>query len=244
MRFQRFSLASSCLLLVFSLLFEHCAEASVISPVLIELTPRQRVVSVQLLNDTIETMTFQAETLKWRQVDDKDFYDETQDLLVAPPIAVIGAGAKQIFRITLRSPGSNDGERAYRLFLEDVTEETSSQPGVLKFHFSYNLPVFAIPSGDANIDQRWSLCSAHAGKGCVRLDNHGNRRIRFSELTVAGEGWQQVINKDGITVLTGAWKQWSFDLPSGRGQPVRITAKSEQGPISADISSQGPEAAH
>ena len=131
MRFQRFSSASSCLLLVFSLLFEHCAEAIVISPVLIELTPRQRVVSVQLLNDTTETMTFQAETLKWRQVDDKDFFDETQDLLVAPPIAVIGAGAKQIFRITLRSPVSNDGERAYRLFLEDVTEETSSQPGVL-----------------------------------------------------------------------------------------------------------------
>jgi len=244
MRLHRFSSASSCLLLVFLLLFEDCAEAVVISPVLIELTPQHPVVSVQLVNDSTETMTFQAETLKWRQVEDKDLYDETQDLLVAPPIAVIGAGAKQIFRITLRSPVANDGERAYRLFLEDVTEETSSKPGVLKFHFRHNLPVFAAPSSDAKIDQRWSQCAALAGKGCVRLDNHGNRRIRFSELTVAGEGWQQVINKSGVTVLTGAWKQWSFDLPSDRGQPVHITAKSEQGPISADISSPGPEAAH
>lgn len=240
MRLHRFNSASSCLLLVFLLLFEDCAEAVAISPVLIELTPQQRVVSVQLLNDTADTMMFQAETLKWRQVEDKDLYDETQDLLVAPPIAVIGAGAKQIFRITLRSPGANDGERAYRLFLEDVTEETASQPGVLKFHFRYNLPVFAVPSGAAKIDRRWSLCAAIAGKGCVRLDNRGNRRIRFSELTVAGEDWQQVINKGGVTVLTGAWKQWSFDLPSGRGQPVRISAKSEQGPISADLSAPKP----
>jgi fimbrial chaperone protein len=213
-------------------------QAITISPVLIELSPAQRVVSVTISNPSDQAMSFQAETLAWSQPDGTNHYEPTDDLLVAPPIAEIPPQASQIFRVTLRQPLSGTVEQAYRLVLEDVSEELAPQPGVVAIRFKHNLPVYVTPPGEAKAASRWSRCAAAAGKGCVRLDNDGNRHLRVSELTVAGQGWQQKI--PGGAVLAGAWKQWSFDLASGRSQPDSIIAKTEQGEISAGLSAPKP----
>ena len=183
-------------------------------------------------------MNFQAETLTWSQAGGTDHYEETEDLMVAPPIAEIPPQSSQIFRVTLRRPVSGTVEQAYRLVLEDVSEELVPQPGVVAIRFKHNLPVFVIPAGEAKAAPRWSRCAAATGKGCVRLDNDGSRHIRVSELTVAGQGWQQTIQ--GGAVLAGAWKQWNFDLSSGRSHPASVTAKTDQGAISADLSAPKP----
>lgn len=209
-----------------------------ISPLLLDITPRQRVETVKLTNMSDKAVTIQAEALRWVQADGKERLEETENILTVPPIADIAAGETQVFRVSLRRPFSGASEIGYRLMLEDVTEETSASPGNIAIHIRHNLPLFVTPAGDAISATRWSLCAAPAGKGCVRLDNDGNRRIRFFELTLAGQGWQQAIQ--GGTVLAGAWKQWSFDLPAGRGQPARITAKTEQGEISANLSAPKP----
>ncbi|MFA5924296.1 MAG: fimbria/pilus periplasmic chaperone [Methylococcaceae bacterium] len=213
-------------------------QAITISPVLIELSPARRVVSVTISNPSDQAMSFQAETLTWSQPDGTNHYEPTDDLLVAPPIAEIPPQASQIFRVTLRQPLSGTVEQAYRLVLEDVSEELAPQPGVVAIRFKHNLPVYVTPPGETKAAPRWSRCAAAAGKGCVRLDNDSNRRLRVSELTVAGKDWQQKI--PGGAVLAGAWKQWNFDLASGRSQPDSITAKTEQGEISANLSAPKP----
>lgn len=229
------ALSSRALLWLAGMLCAHFALANTvsISPLLLDITPRQRVETVQLTNLSDKAITMQAEVLRWVQADGKESLEETEELLVVPPIAFIAAGEIQVFRVSLRGPFNGAGEKGYRLMLEDVTDETSTSTGNIAIHIRHNLPLFVTPAGDAISATRWSLCAAPAGKGCVRLDNDGNRRIRFFELTVAGTAWQQVVQ--GGTVLAGAWKQWSFDLPPGRGQPARITAKTEQGAISADL---------
>lgn len=209
-------------------------QAITISPVLVELSTVRRVVSVTITNPSDQPMSFQTETLAWSQPDGTNHYEPTEDLLVAPPIAEIPPQSSQIFRVTLRRPLSGTVEQAYRLILEDVSEELAPQPGVVAIRFKHNLPVFVTPPGEAKAAPRWSRCAAAAGKGCVQLDNDGSGRLRVSELTVAGQGWQQKI--PGGAVLAGAWKQWSFDLASGRSQPDSITAKTEQGEISANLS--------
>lgn len=213
-------------------------QAITISPVLIELSPARRIASVTISNPSDQAMNFQAETLAWSQRDGTNHYEPTDDLLVAPPIAEIPPQSSQIFRITLRKPLSGTVEQTYRLVLEDVSEALTPEPGVVAIRFKHNLPVYVIPASETKVALRWSLCAATAGKGCVRLDNDGNRRLRVSELMVAGKDWQQKI--PGGAVLAGAWKQWIFDLPSGRGQPTSVTAKTEQGEISANLSAPKP----
>lgn len=207
--------------------------ALTISPVLIELSPDRKIASVTLSNPTDQAMTFQVETLTWSQTDGTNHYQSTDDLLVAPPIAEIAPQSSQLFRVTLRRPISDTSEHAYRLILEDVTGVLTPQPGIIALRFKHNLPVYASPSNETKAIPRWSRCSATTGQICIRLDNDGNRRLRVSELTITGQDWQQTIQ--GGAVLAGAWKQWVF-AASGRSQPGRITAKTELGEISADLS--------
>ncbi|MGE5471269.1 MAG: molecular chaperone [Bacteroidota bacterium] len=213
--------------------------AVTISPVMLELSPLKRVASVRVHNDSDEAMIFQADTLAWQQVDGEDRYTETQELLVAPPMAEIAPGASQIFRVTLRQPATTGHERSYRLLLEDVTEETATGPGAVKFRFRHNLPLFVSPPGTNRSDPRWSRCAAPAGKACVRLDNEGNRHLRLTTLKVEGEGWSQEI-KGGGTVLAGAWRQWLVEPGSARALPLRVMTAAGNGEALQAFELAGP----
>ena len=231
-------LAFASWLLLAGAAFAGSVQAITISPVLIELMPSQRVVSVTISNPSDQAMNFQVETLAWSQPNGTNHYQPTEDLLVAPPIAEIPPQGSQIFRVTLRHPLSGTAEQTYRLVLADISEVLNPKSGMLAIRFRHNLPVYVTPSGksEAKISPRWSRCTATAGKGCVRLDNDGNRRIRISVLIVAGQGWQQKV--PGGVVLAGAWKQFNFDLASSLSPLDNITAKTEQGDISANLSAR------
>jgi len=219
-----------------AMLAANAAIAMGISPVLVELSPKARVASVTLTNPSAQAKTFQAQTLSWHQQEAADQYEESGDLLVSPSIAQIGAGQTQVFRVVLRGAAPAQTEKAYRLILEDITEESERQndEAAVYMLLRFNLPVFAAPQATARAVPRWSQCAATAGKGCVRLDNDGNRRIRLSALNVEGQGWRKEI-PGGITVLAGAWQQWTFDQASDQRPPWRISAQSEAGPLSAEV---------
>jgi hypothetical protein len=69
----------------------------------------------------------------------------------------------------------------------------------------------------------------------VRLDNDGNRRIGLSTLSLeSGGGWHQEFKGAG-TVLAGAWKQWTFDLPSRQLAPFHLSAKAEGGTLQGEL---------
>ena len=98
----------------------------------------------------------------------------------------------------------------------------------------FNLPLFAAPSASARAVLRWSQCAAAAGQGCVRLDNDGNRRIRLSALNVQGQGLRQEF-PGGVTVLAGAWHDWTFKQVPDVRLPWLISAQSEAGPLNAEV---------
>lgn len=219
-----------------TLLVANAATAMGISPVLVDLSPRQRVVSVTLTNPSAQAITYQAQTLSWRQYDAADDYLDTGDLLVSPAIARISAGQSQVFRVVLRGAPPAQTEKAYRLILDDITEETERAQGeaMVQMVLRFNLPVFSAPLAAPRAAARWSQCTAAPGEACLRLDNDGNRRIRIAALNVAGPGWQQKL-AGSATVLAGAWHQWTFAHAPAQGLPWRVTARSEAGLLKADV---------
>jgi fimbrial chaperone protein len=143
-------------------------------------------------------------------------------------------GASQTFRVTLHTPFSGDTERAFRLILEDVSEAAPAAQGTVELRLNQSLPVYVALSGEERLAPAWSQCAADAGKGCVRLDNSGNRHLQVIELTAEGENCEQKIQGVGA-ILPGAWKQWLFDLPKGKGLPKKVSAKTLTGSLSADL---------
>ena len=205
-----------------------------ISPVLVELTPGKPVATVTIGNNSDASIVYQAESLVWRQIDGRDRYEETDDLVVVPPIAEVAAGGSQIFRVALRRPAAVQAERAYRLVLDNITEEKrpeeAKQSNVL-FRISHNLPVFVASAGVPRVQPRMAPCAPPQGKACVRLDNDGNRRIKITGLVVEGGSDVRHDMKVLDIVLAGAWKQWTFDRPAGYAGTLTVHAETSAGPL-------------
>jgi fimbrial chaperone protein len=215
------------------------AQAVTISPVMIELTPARRVAAVTVSNESDLPLILQTEALAWTQPKGEDLNEETEDLLVVPPIAEIKPGGSQIFRVTLRRPAPAAAERAYRLVLDDVSEIKKETEGVgVTFSFSHRLPVFVAGTGKIGPKPRLGVCSPAASSGCVRLDNEGDRFFQVRRLTVEGGDWHKEMGA-GTRVLAGAWKQWTFAWPTKHAGPLTVNAETSAGPLTIELPPPG-----
>lgn len=202
-------------------------QAVSISPVLVELSPARRVVSVTFVNSGSEPLRFQSQVMAWSQVGGVDRHQPSDDLIVAPPIADIPAGGTQIFRVALRGP-ANGHEQAYRLVFEDASEASAPTAGevALKVRINHDLPVFVAAAGAPK--SRLALLPCPGRAACVRVENSGNRYAQVRELIIDRSGSHSTMRVNS-RVLAGAWRQW--DLPVGSG-PARVSLQSADGPVS------------
>lgn len=217
----------------------------VIGPTVVEFGEKQRVaaVSVKLDDNAKLPIRLQAEVLRWTQdIAGEAVTQETDELLVTPPMAELQPGQRQVFRLALRGKRPAPEELAYRLILEDISESMASaevSPGmVINFKVKHDLPVMVAPVGPVVNLLRWKPCppealatasatpvkasAAPVAQACVRLLNAGNRRVKVQTLTLTGEGWEQTLPlKEGVNVLSGAEREWRVPLQAGQTGALR-----------------------
>lgn len=223
----------------------------VVGPIAVEFADKQRVAAVTVkLDDSAKLpMRLQAEVLRWHQdLAGQAVTEETDELLVTPPLAELQPGQRQVFRLALRGVRPAPEELAYRLILEDISESPTSAelaPGMMiNFRVRHDLPVVVAPAGTVLTLLRWKPCppetastpiqpsAARGAETCIRLLNAGNRRVKVHTLTMAGDNWQQVLTlKEGVNVLSGAEREWRVALQAGHTGPLRgvqlTTARNE-----------------
>lgn len=222
------------LVLLASGLWGGTTSAVTISPVLVELSPARRVVSITITNSGDAAVAFQTSVRRWTQADNGDRYEDSDELIVVPPIADIPAGSSQIFRVTPRRPPGAE-ERAYRLVFEDVSDAKERDAGTevaISFRVNHDLPAFVEASGRPRAQPRLGLCAnpPPAGRACVRVDNDGNRYVLVRKLTVEDGGEHREVNVSS-RVLAGAWREWTFELPSNVKLPLKIGAETSDGTL-------------
>jgi fimbrial chaperone protein len=224
------------LLLALMLAGGASAGAVTIAPVIVELSPVRKVVSVTVTNPGDSVLNFQAEVLAWRQVDGKDTLEATKDVLVVPPVAAIAAGASQIFRVTSRLPPSNR-EQAYRIILEDVSAEIAgpANSAIVNIRVRHSLPVFVAATGTPAVALQVTQCAAAAGKGCVRIVNEGGRYVMAKSMRVEGGDWSKDIALN-MRVLVGGYYDWQFDLPARVAATLNVKAETSAGSFSGTLS--------
>ena len=225
-------------------LWSNVTQALTISPVLVEMSPDRRITSVTISNSADHPVSFQTQTLAWSQSDGADVYADSDELIVVPPIAEIGAGESQIFRVTFRATPAPQ-ERAYRLIFEDVTEIVSGAHSAgetkIDIRINHSLPVFITARGKALAQPRLGSCASlvptmTAASRCIRLDNDGNHYLQIKSLTVAGTDWRKTLNS-GARVLAGAWHQWTFDVPPHAVGDLQVQADTSGGVVTFTLPS-------
>lgn len=202
--------------------FPGLADAVTLSPVRVDITPARPIATLTVSNPGSTPMRFQAQVLAWGQREGVDQREASSDLIVAPGIADIPAGGRQIFRIASRAPASGE-ERAYRLVLEDIgAAAPAGGASAIRLRINHDLPVFVTPAGLAPAKLVLATCAKPA-PACVRVRNDGQAHGVVRSLHFDGIGWKkdQPVN---ARILAGAWREWQVDAPAGvQATGVRAT---------------------
>ena len=203
--------------------------AVTISPTVIDINSNQKIVTLTFVNDTGREINIQSSSLSWKQVDGKDIYSPSNDLIVVPAIVTIPGGKSQNFRITKRVLDSADSELSYRLYLEDITpafvDPKKTDPGVF-FKFNQNLPVYYY-TGKPNPKNslKVSFCSADSKQTCVRIDNSENTRALLNNISFKSPDGKPADNVDANvngTILSNSWKEFRFNTPANKSNTLII----------------------
>lgn len=147
---RRRCLGLACLLpaLAWSPLAE--AGAFSISPVRIQMSPRERVIAVSITNEGETEVALQADLYTWGQSEEGvDALQPTEELILAPPIIRLAAKARQVVRLALLRPVDLERQLTYRLIVREVPELTQPKEQTLQvpITLALSMPVFVTPPG-------------------------------------------------------------------------------------------------
>jgi fimbrial chaperone protein len=221
---------SSNILTFFLLIFFSSPLFAVtISPTVVDLNSTQKIVTITFTNDTGREINIQSSALIWKQMNGKDTYSPTNDLIVVPAIVTIPGGKSQNFRVTKRVLDGADVEQSYRLYLEDITpafvDPKKTDPGIF-FKFNQNLPVYYY-TGKANSKNslKVSFCSADSKQTCVRVDNSEKVRAVLNNISFKspdGKPLNSVDSNVNGTILSNSWKEFRFNTPANKSDMLII----------------------
>ena len=203
--------------------------AVTISPTVIDINSTQKIVTLTFVNDTGREINIQSSTLIWKQVNGKDTYSPSNDLIVVPAIVKIPGGKSQNFRVTKRVLDAADSELSYRLYLEDITpafnDPNKADPGVF-FKFNQNLPVYYYTGKASSKNSlKVSFCSADSKQTCVRIDNSENVRALLNNISFKSPDGKLLDNVDANvngTILSNSWKEFRFNTPANKSNTLII----------------------
>lgn len=205
-----------------------------VNPVLVQIDADRRTGTVTVRNVESQPVTIRAEALEWRQADGGESYEESDAVIVSPPIFTIPGGGTQLVRVGLRRP--SDAPQAYRLIIEEVP--AANPGGGIRVALRLNLPLHVMmdPADPAGVtwsamrdaEGGWTIEAVNPGTGYVRLD---------SEMARQATG---ITHADTIhfgTLLPGATRRWqigsnpqiSDPATFGRIQKARRDAAALQG---------------
>jgi fimbrial chaperone protein len=229
---------AGALALVFAALSAPAFAASLqVSPVNLEVQGKAAVINLR--NDGDETIQTQIRILKWTQVNGKDELLPTRDVVASPPAAKIAPGADYVIRVVRISKAPMEAEETYRILVDQLPRKASKSGTNVNFIMRYSIPVF-FGSGGAQAPQlRWAAV-LRDGKIMLSASNAGSRRVRLSAVKLQGPKGPLLNLGDGLAgyVLGGATNTLiTAKAPKGAapGTTLRLTARTDQGPVSADL---------
>ena len=147
-----------------------------VSPVGVQLAPRERAAALHLSNTGDQTLTLRAEVMQWSQgADGQDWLEPSNDLVLSPPVIVLPPGARQVVRLARLVPPQADQTRSYRLIIREVTPQDLATPesGQIPVLLGMSLPVLLTPPQP----MRKVACepqSMHASGMTLVCTNEGN----------------------------------------------------------------------
>ncbi len=186
-----------------------------IDPLRIDLSPTKNTAAMTITNASNQTTTIQIQPVAWSQVQGKDVYLPTKELLVTPPIVTIPAKSSQIIRMALRIPADKSNETAYRINLQEISPTTSDNMTAVDVAMRVSVPVFIQPQfGKAEPKLSWKVSSAPDNMIKMELYNVGNAHVKITDFTLLSVGVEHAVaTETGANyILAGQSHTWLLKM--------------------------------
>ncbi len=184
-----------------------------VDPVSIELSAKQKTAALKVTNASNQPSSIQIQAVTWSQIDGKDVYIPSKDLLVAPPIITIAPHGEQIVRVALRRKADATNELPYRIFLNELP--VAPPPGFrgLQVALRIGLPVFVKPlQGIAAPKMLWNISKSAENTLLVSVKNQGNAHVQVTDFSIHIPGSVKALaGESGSTyILPGQTSKWQL----------------------------------
>jgi fimbrial chaperone protein len=213
------------------------ASSFTISPTRIPLSEKQRAITVRLLNTGDDPVTVQAHVVAWSLSANKDTYQDSDDVLLNPPIFNLTPGKPQLMRLGLRHVSAGESEIAYRLIVEEVPPAPRHGEIILRTVLRISVPIFVEPRGEAKKQVDWK---AEAFPGGIKLTatNNGKSHVQVKRLDLLPDGSSKPPSSKKVLdyLLPGQTREWTFeDEQFNAVQKLSLTAVTDAGNLSASL---------
>lgn len=200
-------------------LFPHVATAGEwrVTPIRLDLGKDAKSGAVTVFNESDERLQLQMKAFEWTQdLEGKDRYEETGDILFFPRIMIFDGKGEKILRAGIKGPPSGK-EKTYRLFLQEIPEPKQAEGAQVAIAIRFGLPVFVKPLKE---DVRGEIAGLSMGGAVVTAvaKNTGNVHFLIREVLIRGKSakGEEIFSKElkGWYLLAGVSRSYSGDVPA------------------------------
>lgn len=195
-----------------------------VTPLRLDLSPGQTSSQVELVNFGDAPMPVQVSVSRWTQVDGRDVYESTKDVFFAPPIVSVPAGGKAVVRLRLRGKPPAEGERAYRVYFQEMAPPESQGTG-MTFRLRFGVPLFVTPKKAplpklemtrAIVGEKLELMLANTGQAHLKIQGIDLFPAAVNRDDPAGNPVGRATQSETGTnyLLPGSRQKWVVPIPA------------------------------
>jgi fimbrial chaperone protein len=200
-----------------------------VDPVSLELAYGRNSASLSVRNHDSQPVSMRVRVYRWHQENGEDVYQDSEDLIVSPPIFTIAPDRRQLIRIGPRRPMPAG---AYRIIVEEIP--AAARPGTgIRVALRINLPFYILPDGGGRPALAWAAWRNHDGNVVVEVRNSGTRHSQIAGLaSIDATGRETMLSSRPAVVLPGGSRRWQVgplpQLRAGASLEFRFTDSAGQ----------------
>ena len=205
-----------------------------VSPVTLTLPAGRLVGSLSITNGEDVPVSIKVGTYRWTQVDGRDVYTPTDDIIAAPPIFTAAGKAVQLIRVGLRRTVAS---AAYRVVLEEIPRATAKGISVT---VNLDLPLYVVAANAAPANVQWTARRAADSTVLLEGRNTGGTPKQVLAIGLSGPATPTIVSSAMGVVLPASMRQWNIGKHPDwiAGAPLHLTLRTAAGPeeVAANLS--------
>ena len=187
-----------------------------VTPIRLDFDKGTKTGVITIVNEGDDKLNVQMKAFEWTQnVDGKDQYTETNDIIFFPRIMTLEKKEEKILRAGIRIPATTK-EKTYRLFIEEIPEPKKAEGVNVAIAIRFGVPIFVKPLKE---EVKGEIEKVDFSKGVLDafVKNIGNAHFIINSVDIKGKNvkGEEIFSKElsGWYLLSGVSRRYTANIP-------------------------------